>query len=152
MKANSRKRTSVIVAILAAIAMFVLAVRVSPIGALIRRANEWSAIMSLQQQIEAELQAYHAQHGHFPESLRALTIDYSKSDQATPAQLDEFLYRVTDTGYELNSKRDAQMKKPSTGPLLNSNEAPNPYLWSQQVSWKMCSFSYMVGSGGFEVA
>jgi type II secretory pathway pseudopilin PulG len=127
MKANTRKRISVIVAIVAVLAIFIVAVRVSPIGAMIRRANEWSAIMSLHQQIEAELQTYHAQYGRYPDSLRTLAIDYSKTDQARPAQLDEFLYRVTDTGYELNSKRDAQ-KKPATGPILNSNESPNHAL------------------------
>ena len=118
MKANTRKRILVIVAVVAVVAIFVVAVRVSPIGAIIGRANESSAIVSLQQQIEADLQTYRAQHGRYPDSLRTLTIDYSKTDQATPAQLDKFHYRVTDTGYELTSKRRPKEARHGTNPEL----------------------------------
>ncbi len=125
MKATIGKRIAIVGAFFAFVALAIFAVQVSPIGELIHRANEWSAIMSLQHEIEAQLGSYHAQRGRYPDSLRALSIDYPKTDQATPAQLDEFLYRVTDTGYELTSKLDTQMKQPPTKPLLNSNEAPN---------------------------
>ena len=110
MKASTRKRIWGILAIVSSVALFLVVVPFTPIGEIIRHANEWSAISSLQHEIETELQAYHAQHGRYPDSLRALTIDYSKTDQATPAHLGQFIYRATDTDYELTTKQDAQTK------------------------------------------
>jgi len=90
--------------------------------------NEWSAVMSLQREIESALSYYYYQNGRYPETLHDLTLNYAKTDQAGPRHLDEFLYATADQGhaYTLVSKGDLRKGLPRSTAKLGHESTRTP--------------------------
>ena len=91
--------------------LLVLIVGVSTIknawlGETIRYANHWSALLSLEDEIVSHLEKHHKKSARYPLTIDPRMLDFSKTDQATPAMLDQFVYTSDGETYSLRRKEE----------------------------------------------